>query len=915
DAGIVVNQAKVSGDDPVGNPTSEVPSDNPDTPQPNDPTVVEFTQQPGLSLTKRTTGEGPFAVDDYINYEIVVRNTGNVTLTDIVVTDNNAEIVSDSPIASLAPGATATVTARHQITQADINDGMVVNQAKVTGDDPDGNPIAEVPSDNPDTPQPNDPTVVELTQRPALSLTKRATSEGPYALGKYISYEITVRNTGNVTLTGVTVTDDNAEIIAGIPIAQLTPNAIATIIARHQITQIDIDAGTVVNQAKVTGDDPDGNPIAEVLSDNPDTPQPNDPMVVELTQRPALSLTKRATSEGPYAVGQYISYEITVRNTGNVTLTDVTVTDDNAEIIAGTPIASLKPNVSATVIARHRVTQADIDAGTVTNQATVTGNDPRGNPISEVPSDNPNTLEPNDPTVVPMESAPMLSLTKGVTSEGPYDVGDQIKYFNIIVTNTGNVTLTDVVVTDDNAEIIAGSPIARLRPGESASVMARHVVTQADVDAGEVINQARVSGNDPGGSRTPEFLSDDPNTPEPGDETITPIAQAPAIRIDKVANRQLVEKGGDRIGYQLQVINTGNVTLYDVEITDPLTGFVQQIARVKPGVINAHTFWTTYTTTAADLVVGKIVNTATVTASAPDGSEISHEASVEVEAYFKEIEAENDDFGPVNGKTGGNAGNVFTNDKINGDPLVPGEVILTRVPSDDPSPLRLEEDGTVTIAPNTPAGTYSFDYRVCDVINPNNCSTATVTVVVAPAEIRATDDLVTGVNGYEGTSNVANVFANDQLNGVPITSEDVTLTLIGGDPALRLNPDGSVDVLPGTRGGTYTLEYQICEKLNPDNCSVARVTITVVNPLKIPNVFTPNGDGKNDQFEIIGSEGFDRIEVTVVNRWGNEVYRNDDYQNDWSGQGLTEGTYYYLITTHLGSAREVHKGWVLIKRL
>src|SRR3546814_1622289 len=62
-------------------------------------------------------------------------------------------------------------------------------------------------------------------------------------------------------------------------------------------------------------------------------------------------------------------------------------------------------------------------------------------------------------------------------------------------------------------------------PGESASVMARHVVTQGDVDAGEVINQARVSGDDPGGNRTPEFLSDDPNTPEPGDETITPRSE------------------------------------------------------------------------------------------------------------------------------------------------------------------------------------------------------------------------------------------------------------------------------------------------------------------------------------------------------------------------------------------------------
>src|SRR5690606_1641623 len=141
-----------------------------------------------------------------------------------------------------------------------------------------------------------------------------------------------------------------------------------------------------------------------------------------------------------------------------------------------------------------------------------TGNDPDGNTIPEVPSDNPGTPESNDPTVVYMDSKPALSLTKGVTSEGPYDVGDEIKYFDIVVTNTGNVTLPNVVITDDNAEIISGSPVAQLKPGESVTAMARHVVTQADVDAGEVINQAHVSGDEPGGNRTPEFLSDDPNT-------------------------------------------------------------------------------------------------------------------------------------------------------------------------------------------------------------------------------------------------------------------------------------------------------------------------------------------------------------------------------------------------------------------
>src|SRR5690606_11239787 len=179
--------------------------------------------------------------------------TGNVTLYDMVVTDANAEIVSGSPVAQLAAGATATVTARHQVTQADLDAGQVTNQASVTADDPGGNPIPEMPSDDPSTPQPNDPTVVELDQPPGLSLTKKATGEGPYALNDYITYELTVTNTGNVTLYDIVVTDANAEIVSGSPVAQLAPGASATVIARHRITQDDLDFGRVINQAKAVG--------------------------------------------------------------------------------------------------------------------------------------------------------------------------------------------------------------------------------------------------------------------------------------------------------------------------------------------------------------------------------------------------------------------------------------------------------------------------------------------------------------------------------------------------------------------------------------------------------------------------------------------------------------------------------------
>ena len=85
-------------------------------------------------------------------------------------------------------------------------------------------------------------------------------------------------------------------------------------------------------------------------------------------------------------------------------------------------------------------------------------------------------------------------------------------------------------------------------------------------------------------------------------------------------------------------------------------------------------------------------------------------------------------------------------------------------------------------------------------------------------------------------------------------------------------------------------------------------------PLFIPNVFTPNGDGTNDTFEIVGIEAFERVGLTIVNRWGNEVYRNENYENNWNGSGLNEGTYYYILTTYDDSKSEVMKGWVLIKK-
>ncbi|TDO96161.1 gliding motility-associated C-terminal domain-containing protein [Flavobacterium sp. 245] len=83
---------------------------------------------------------------------------------------------------------------------------------------------------------------------------------------------------------------------------------------------------------------------------------------------------------------------------------------------------------------------------------------------------------------------------------------------------------------------------------------------------------------------------------------------------------------------------------------------------------------------------------------------------------------------PVNGASGGIAGiNILENDTLNGNPLNPLEVVITSIPT---GPLTVGTDGTVSVAPNTPEGIYTVDYTICEVLNPTNCATATVTINV-----------------------------------------------------------------------------------------------------------------------------------------------------------------------------------------
>ncbi|MFZ3565288.1 hypothetical protein, partial [Tenacibaculum finnmarkense] len=173
-------------------------------------------------------------------------------------------------------------------------------------------------------------------------------------------------------------------------------------------------------------------------------------------------------------------------------------------------------------------------------------------------------------------------------------------------------------------------------------------------------------------------------------------------------------------------------------------------------------------------------------------------------------------------------GSVLTGDTLNGVQVTTANTDVTPITTGN---ILIDADGNVTIAANTPTGSYDVEYEICESgANPGNCTTATVTVEVV-GELVAVKDEFTSINGKDGATTTS-VLENDTLNGVKVVPSEVTLTA-GTAPtpiagSITMNADGSITIAPGTTAGTYDYEYTICENLNPANCKTVISTVEVV---------------------------------------------------------------------------------------
>jgi uncharacterized repeat protein (TIGR01451 family) len=211
-------------------------------------------------------------------------------------------------------------------------------------------------------------------------------------LGDGIDYSFTVSNTGNVTLSNVVVSDPLlADLGTTItcPAGPLPPGASTSCTPDnpHLITQADVDAGAVANAATVTADTPPGSP--------PLPPVPPSSTSTPTLQAPGLSLRKSAQLADLDAdtladVGETIVYRFDVRNTGNLTLTQVTMDDSrlaDLHLTVSCPRSIVAPGDSMVCTSTpYTVTQADLAAGRVLNVATATGDSPKHVPVKSPPS-------------------------------------------------------------------------------------------------------------------------------------------------------------------------------------------------------------------------------------------------------------------------------------------------------------------------------------------------------------------------------------------------------------------------------------------------------------------------------------------------------------------------------------------------
>ncbi len=524
-----------------------------------------------------SNGDGKITAGDTIEYMIEVRNVGPTPVRVLTVDDAKLGVV-DAPVApsDLDPeevGNAGPFT--YVLTQADLDAGKVDNTASASGQDRDGNEVTA-----------SDSLTTDVVGTPQIALTKEDTGyddtdgDGRVSEGDTITYTFTVRNTGGVIVSDIVI-DDEKIPVTGLPLEPqaLSPGESGTARASYTLNQADVDAGELHNTATARGKDPRGVDVSDEDEDS-----------VFLQGWPEIRLTKvagavtDANGNGRSDPGDTITYTFLVENVGTTSISQITIDDPTLGVTGlGVTPAKLAPGETGTATATYTLTQADIDRGEVRNTATA-----RGTVYDTYPATSESSV------TTPIEQARSLEVVKTVTSSGPYALGSSVEY-SIAATNTGTVTLDNVMVSDPLLTP-SSATCATLAPQAVCTLTGSHTVQQSDVDAGEIRNTA---------------TADSDQTEPAADTATTPVEQTRGLSAAKTVTSAGPYALGSQIQYSVTATNTGTTTLTEVVVSDALlTPSSATCATLAPQA--ECTLTGSYTVRQADVDAGEVRNTASV---------------------------------------------------------------------------------------------------------------------------------------------------------------------------------------------------------------------------------------------------------------------------------------------------------------
>jgi uncharacterized repeat protein (TIGR01451 family) len=533
-----------------------------------------------VSLNKQANPMTYDSVGDVITYKFRIINSGNISITapyTVYDLDLFGTFTCNGPSPLLPGGSFDTCTRTYTVTQEDLNNGSIFNRAYVTA----------IQSDDGSTKTSLNSTVTVTAEfLPKITLQKSANPTAVAILGDEVTYTYTIQNTGNVTLnTPYSVTDNKAPVVNCPGSGDLAPGATITCTGTYAVTQQDLNAGSVTNIATA-----EAYFVAKPITSN-------EASATVLTTPLLLTITPAPTIVN--AMGQTVNYTYTLKNVGNTTLSSpYAISDDKYSGITCTQSpATLNPGATTTCSVAHIITQDDLDAGSIVNNASGTSN---GDSVHSNPAQG----------LVTVTQTPQLNLDIIPDPSTATTLGQTVTYTYTLL-NQGNVRLrAPYVVSDDKFTGVDCSGAASvIGPGTSSTCTYTHTVSQTDLDNGSIINRATVRAHHGSGSATVTSNLDS--------ATVITFG-SPRLTLEKTADPPVAIAAGQLITYTYKLHNTGNV-----QLTSPYTVSDDKVANVNcsgttsPLPMGAETFCTgTYTTTPGDVSLGSVTNHATATAKA-----------------------------------------------------------------------------------------------------------------------------------------------------------------------------------------------------------------------------------------------------------------------------------------------------------